>query len=377
MGELAIFEYGDKEIAYLKSRDRKLARVIESIGHIRREVNASLFESVIFCIIGQQISSRAQQTVWGRVSAALGEITPEKVGATSAETLRSLGMSQRKAEYILNFTQKVLKGEFVPDDVSKMSDQEAIAALSSLKGIGTWTAEMILIFCLQRPDILSYRDFAIIRGMRMVYQLSSVNPEFFEKCRQRLSPYCSIASLYFWEVSGGAIPELKDPASSHVYICRYKSPLGMINLASDGKNITNLWFDGQKYTDININENDIIEKNDLPVFKRTIRWLDKYFSGKNPRTDIPVCIKTTPFRKSVLDIVKSIPYGETRTYGEIANQLSQQQKGTKVSVRAVAGAIAHNPVLLLIPCHRVIGAKGHLTGYCAGLERKSWLLEME
>ena len=98
MGEQAIFEYGSKEMEYLKARDVKLGRVIEQIGHIRREVNDSLFESVIYCIIGQQISTRAHQTVWGRVSAGLGQVTPETVGATSAETLRSFGMSQRKAE---------------------------------------------------------------------------------------------------------------------------------------------------------------------------------------------------------------------------------------------------------------------------------------
>ena len=93
-----------------------------------------------------------------------------------------------------------------------MSDDEAIAALSSLKGVGVWTAEMILLFCLQRPNIFSYGDLAILRGMRMVYHHRSIDKALFEKYRRRLSPYCSVASLYFWAVAGGAIPEMKDYA---------------------------------------------------------------------------------------------------------------------------------------------------------------------
>ena len=146
-------------------------------------------------------------------------------------------------------------------------------------------------------------------------------------------------------------------------------------MASDGKSIVNIWFDGQKYTKTNMD--DCIENNNLPVFRRSKQWLDSYFSGKNPKKDISICLDTTSFRKAVLEIVNKIPYGETRTYADIAKQLGQQMKDIKVSVRAVAGAIAHNPVLILIPCHRVIGANGKLTGYSAGLDRKKQLLEIE
>ena len=103
-------------------------------------------------------------------------------------------------------------GAFDIEAVEHMSDEEAIAALSSLHGIGVWTAEMILLFCLQRPDILSYGDLAILRGMRMVYHHRAIDRKKFERYRRRLSPYGSTASLYFWAVAGGAIPELKDPA---------------------------------------------------------------------------------------------------------------------------------------------------------------------
>ena len=112
----------------------------------------------------------------------------------------------------MDFAQKVQSGEFDIEALNTMTDQEAIAALSSLKGIGVWTAEMILLFCLQRPDIFSFGDLAIQRGLRMVYRHKTVPRERFERYRKRFSPYCSIASLYFWAVAGGAIAELNDPA---------------------------------------------------------------------------------------------------------------------------------------------------------------------
>ena len=128
----------------------------------------------------------------------------------SVEQLQSLGMTFRKAEYIKDFCRKVLSGEFDLKAVDTMSDEDAIAALSSLKGIGVWTAEMILLFCLQRPDVLSYGDLAIQRGLRMVYHHRDITPQLFERYRRRFSPCGSVASLYLWAVAGGAIPELKD-----------------------------------------------------------------------------------------------------------------------------------------------------------------------
>lgn len=206
------FAYGDTEIAYLKSKDARLAEVIEKIGHVNRTVDTDLFSAVIHHIIGQQISTKAQQTIWQRLQDALGDVTPENIGKASEDVLHSLGMSLRKAAYIKDFCAKILSGEFDLKAIEKMNDADAIAALSSLKGIGIWTAEMILLFCLQRPNVLSYGDLAIIRGMRMVYHHRKIDRRLFEKYRRRLSPYCSVASLYFWAVAGGAIPELKDYA---------------------------------------------------------------------------------------------------------------------------------------------------------------------
>ena len=194
------------------SKDARLGVVIERVGHINRAVDDGLFSSVVHHIIGQQISTKAQQTIWQRMNDAFGKVTPASIGRASIEELQTLGMTFRKAEYIKDFTGKIIDGEFDLDAVKQMSDEDAIHALASLKGIGVWTAEMILLFCLQRPDILSYDDLAIQRGMRMVYHHRKIDRKLFEKYRKRLSPYCSVASLYFWAVAGGAIPEMRDYA---------------------------------------------------------------------------------------------------------------------------------------------------------------------
>ena len=131
----------------------------------------------------------------------------------SQENLQSLGISFRKAEYITDFAKKVHTGEFDLISIGEKPDEEVILELSALKGIGVWTAEMLLLFCLQRPNVFSYSDLAILRGMRMVYRHKEIDRARFERHRKRFSPYCSIASLYFWAVSGGALPELTDPAA--------------------------------------------------------------------------------------------------------------------------------------------------------------------
>ena len=207
------FEYGEREMAYLSRKDKRLAAVIAQLGHLERPVDGDLFSGVMRHIIGQQISGAAQRSIWQRALDRYGAITPDVIAAASEEELQSLGISFRKAAYIKDFAAKVHDGSFDLDAVAHMSDQEAIDALVSLKGIGVWTAEMLLLFNLQRPDILSFGDLGIQRGMRMLYRHRSIDRERFERYRRRFSPYGSVASLYLWAIAGGAIPELSDPAT--------------------------------------------------------------------------------------------------------------------------------------------------------------------
>ena len=206
------FQYGEKEIIYLKQKDKRLAEVIDKIGKIEREVDSDLFSSVVHHIIGQQISTKAQATIWQRMQDNLGAVNADTVLAAGINHLQSFGMTFKKAEYITDFAVKVQDGVFDLEEIWDKTDDEAIEELSSLKGIGVWTAEMILLFCMQRPNVFSYGDLAVLRGMRMVYHHRKIDRKLFEKYHRRLSPYCSVASLYFWAVAGGAIPEMEDHA---------------------------------------------------------------------------------------------------------------------------------------------------------------------
>ena len=192
------FPYGETEIAYLRARDLKLGAAMDRIGPIHREVDPDLFSSVIHHIIGQQVSMAAQQTVWQRLQAA---------------ALQALGMTRRRALYILEFARKVASGDFDLDALAEMEDREVLARLTSLRGVGPWTAEMLLIFGLRRPDVVSWGDLAILRGMRMLYRKRSIDQRTFQRLRKRYSPYGTTASLYLWAIACGALPELTDPGA--------------------------------------------------------------------------------------------------------------------------------------------------------------------
>ena len=159
------------------------------------------------------------------------------------------------------------------------------------------------------------------------------------------------------------------------YTAHYDSPLGGSTLASDGEALIGLWFDGQKYFAEALGP-ERTEK-DLPVFEQDKRWLDRYFSGQKPDFTPPLRMKTTPFRKAVWEILLTVPYGETISYGEIARRIAGQRGVESMSAQAVGGAVGHNAISLMIPCHRVVGTNGNLTGYAAGMERKAKLLTME
>lgn len=159
------------------------------------------------------------------------------------------------------------------------------------------------------------------------------------------------------------------------YIHRYKSPLGYITEASDGEALIGLWFDGQKYFADNLDKNH--EEKLLPIFGEVDRWLDIYFSGKMPDFTPPLLMKTNEFRKAVWKIMLTIPYGQTMTYSDIAKIIAKQKGIARMSSQAVGGAVAHNSISIIIPCHRVVGTNGSLTGYAGGIDKKVKLLQLE
>ena len=180
------FQYGEKELSYLKQRDKRLSEIIDKVGWVKRRVIPNLFAALVHSIVGQQISTKAHETIWQRIQSSLGEITPQRVISLTDEELQRFGISFKKVTYIKRAATKILNGEF----------------------------EMLMLFSMQRPDILSYSDLAIQRGLRMVYHHRDITRKLFEKYRRRYSPYSSVASLYLWAVAGGAIEGMKDYATT-------------------------------------------------------------------------------------------------------------------------------------------------------------------
>ncbi len=206
-----IFPYSEKELEYLKSRDEQLGEIIDRVGFIEREVNSDIFSSIVKNIMGQQISNAALKTVEGRLINRIGEITAENICALGMDELRSCGISLRKAENIFSIAQQVCTGELWLEELREMSDGEIITRLTALRGIGRWTAEMILIFCLCRSNVLSFGDFGIRRGIEILYGEEKLTRAKFNELYEIYSPHATVASFYLWAVGNGDVtPSLCD-----------------------------------------------------------------------------------------------------------------------------------------------------------------------
>ena len=160
-----------------------------------------------------------------------------------------------------------------------------------------------------------------------------------------------------------------------VSTCTYLSPLGGILLAADEIGLTGLWFDGEKYFAENLPREHAVQET--PILQETKRWLDVYFSGKQPDFMLPLHPVGSPFRQAVWALLLQIPYGKTVTYGELSHQIAAQRGLAHMSAQAVGGAVGHNAISIIIPCHRVVGMNGSLTGYAGGIDKKVKLLELE
>ena len=217
---MPIFDYGQKEINFLKRKDKKLGAVIDRIGIIQREITPDPFTALVSSVVSQQISKKAAETVWERLCILEGitsegitpegnrpeendlrTIRPESIAQLGMSEIKACGMSERKASYIKGIADAAISGTVDFKALHTLPDQEIITKLSSLYGVGVWTAEMLLIFSLNRPDVLSFKDLAICRGMMNLYGLKEVPKEKFERYRKRYSPYGSVASLYLWASS--------------------------------------------------------------------------------------------------------------------------------------------------------------------------------
>ena len=199
---MVFFEYGQAEIEHLKRKDKKLGAIIDKIGLIQREITPNVFSAIIQSVLSQQISTKAAQTVCNRLDNLLNhDITPKSITIAGLDAIKGCGMSQRKAGYILGIAEAALTGVVDFNTLHTLTDAEITKRLTVLNGVGVWTAEMLLIFSLGRPNVVSYGDLAIRRGIMKLYGLKELPKESFEKYRKRYSPYGSVASLYLWALS--------------------------------------------------------------------------------------------------------------------------------------------------------------------------------
>lgn len=198
---MAFFNYGQTELDYLKQQDKKLGQVIDRIGFVERAVIPDLFAALVNSIVGQQISMKAADTIWLRMQERFTEITPENLVVKTAEEVQQCGITMKKALYIKNIAQAVDSGAFNIAGLAKLPDEEVCRRLSALAGVGPWTAEMLMTFCLQRKDVVSWGDLAIRRGMMLLYRHRKLDRAKFEKYRRRYSPFGTIASFYLWEIA--------------------------------------------------------------------------------------------------------------------------------------------------------------------------------
>lgn len=200
--DIKYYSYGKKEIEYLKVKDLKLGQAIDRIGMIKRQVNSDIFSALISSIISQQISTKAAKTVENRLIDLIGSLNPENIYKTEIEEIQACGMSTRKAGYIKNTAQAAISNEIDFDNLYKLDDEDVIKELIKLKGVGTWTAEMLLIHSLERSDVLSYKDLGIRRGLERLHGLEDITKEEFKIFKDKYTPFATVASIYLWEISG-------------------------------------------------------------------------------------------------------------------------------------------------------------------------------
>ena len=397
------------------------------------------FETSCRAVLGQQVSVAAANKLAARVAARLGTQietgvegldrvwpTPADVLAleTPSDVLGPLGVIGSRTRAICEIARMVESGEL---RLSARADaREQMDALQSVKGIGPWTANYIAMRVLSYPDAFLETDAGVAHALPELTpkeRLAAVEP-----CR----PWRSYAVIGLWNSLGGEEdtlmagkkPAAKDkqpaspsraqkrkaaapkkraasskeqaartngkPAGTHagaranrrsetmtVYRTEYESELiGPLTIASDGTSIVGCWFGNDRYFGYGVN--GAMERNDeLPLLVQARKWFDRYFAGEAPDPrELPLGARATPFQARVREAMLDIPYGATGTYGAIAKRL-EKETGRRQSARAVGGAVGHNPLCVIVPCHRVVGASGSLTGFGGGIEMKVKLLEHE
>jgi DNA-3-methyladenine glycosylase II len=195
------FEYGQEEMDYLQRVDPTLGAAMARMGKVERVIIPDLFAALVHAIVGQLISAKAVHTIWERMQNQFGEMTPHHMAIQTADNIQKCGMTMKKAVCIHDIALTIAQGALNLEELYDLPDAEVIKKLTVLKGVGKWTAEMLLINSMERRDIVSWGDIAIRRGMMKLYGLDTLHKEQFEQFSLRYSPLGSVASIYLWAIS--------------------------------------------------------------------------------------------------------------------------------------------------------------------------------
>ncbi|MTI67820.1 MAG: methylated-DNA--[protein]-cysteine S-methyltransferase [Firmicutes bacterium] len=352
-----------EEIDHLKNSDENMKKLIDKVGDIDRSYIPNHFLALVNSIVFQQLAYNAANAIWNRLISIYDKVTPENVLNTDNEILRECGLSRTKISYIKNISQAIIDDKINLEKINTLSNEEIINNLTEIKGIGIWTAEMFLIFSLNRKNVLSYKDLGIRKGIKWLYGMKKEPTEKqFSKIKEKFSPYNTLASFYLWEITLKNLHTYDDIDSIDNNVTYLKSPIGLIELQSNKGKIVRLDFVKKKRHK---------EKNDF-ILEKAKNQLVQYFEGLRRDFTLPLEIKGTNFQTKVWNELKNIPYGETYSYKDIAVNIENEN-----ACRAVGNANNKNKIPIIIPCHRVIGANGKLVGYGGELWRKEWLLNHE
>lgn len=358
------FEYTQADLMQLKTKDSLICDLIDKYGYLTREIEPNVFKNLIQTIIGQQISGKAAITILNRLENVVTEISYENLRPLSLEEFQSAGVSERKAKTIQSLLNQIENREINLDNLNSLSDQEVIDILIKIKGIGEWSAQMILMFSLNRKNVFSVKDLGIVRGLKWLYRENEFSEDQLNAFVNHFSPYGSIASIYLWKLSEG---ENKFHSIYHGMNTSY-FPInqGVYEIITENEQLISLSY----RQDMDVNS---LENKPLSLLHQSIhKYLTDYFDGKPCQWYGPIKVKGTLFQEKVWRVLREIPYGKTWTYQEVASRINPPSHP-----RAVGQAIGKNPLSILVPCHRVIGKNGTLTGYADGVGQKEFLLNLE
>lgn len=377
----SLFPFIDK-VEHLRESDSRMAQLIERFGYIERNTHRPLFEALVESIVSQQVASAsAERTMRKIVGAVGGNVAPATIASLGREGLRKCGVAARKAEWIVSAAERFEAGGFGQEELQKLSNEEVVDRLTSLGGVGRWTAEMLLMFSLGREDVLPTGDLGLRKALTVLYGERRLTTKRWAHYRRLFGPYCTIASFYLWAYANNlpkkmaevtirplAFGRLKDRRIAYDY---YPTSRGEMLVASTCKGVCRVAFADDREEALDELRAEFrgatFEQRKEECHKQLVRSIER-----KSATDLTLYLQGTPFERKVWREVVRIPYGITASYADIA-----ARTGYTKAYRSVGNAVGANPVAIVIPCHRIIHADGTLGDYNAGAEKKHTLLERE